>query len=326
MINKNNWKLTKKYLEYRLSVDQLCRGSYLKEEVYIRYLLEWAREKPFLKAPTFRPTLPEFLKNYRLDGTKQSLSPGYFKKILAPARRFFAWLIDDQPGYKSLKRSWVATVKAKRLGEIPKQRDSVTFEEILLISKAPVENLIEERTRASLVFLYLSGMRIGAFVTLPFKTVDIQMRMVLQYPNLGVGTKNGKYARTFLLPIPELIEVIKEWDEKIKKVLTPEGYWFAPLSPETKDIDPLAISIGEHRATLATKNIKAWLDKVGLKYHSPHKFRHGHIQYGLARSKSLADFKAISLNAMHSNTQITDQIYSNIPENEVQDRINTFMK
>jgi len=134
-----------------------------------------------------------------------------------------------------------------------------------------------------------------------------------------------KYAWAFFLPKSEMIKVIIGWDKKIRRVLQPESYWFAPPSPETKEMDPLVNAIGERRASLATKNIKAWLNTVGMKYHSPHKFRHGHIQYGLARSKSLAEFKAISLNAMHSNTQITDQIYSNIPENEVQERINTFL-
>jgi hypothetical protein len=58
-----------------------------------------------------------------------------------------------------------------------------------------------------------------------------------------------------------------------------------------------------------------------LPYHSPHKFRHGHIQYGLARSVSIADYKAVSLNVLHANMEITDQFYSNINDGEVQNRI-----
>jgi len=58
-----------------------------------------------------------------------------------------------------------------------------------------------------------------------------------------------------------------------------------------------------------------------LSNHSPHKFRHGHIQYGLAQSKSIADYKAISLNVLHASMEITDQTYSNINDGEVQNRI-----
>lgn len=66
------------------------------------------------------------------------------------------------------------------------------------------------------------------------------------------------------------------------------------------------------------------MKKSGLEYHSPHKFRHGHIHYGLGQSKSQADFKAVSLNVMHESIQITDQVYSNIPESERQSRIQSF--
>lgn len=73
-------------------------------------------------------------------------------------------------------------------------------------------------------------------------------------------------------------------------------------------------------------NIRAWLEKVGVKYHSPHKFRHCHIQYGLAHSTSFTDFKAVSLNVMHSNTESTDQFYSVLNDSEVKDRIGALGK
>jgi len=78
---------------------------------------------------------------------------------------------------------------------------------------------------------------------------------------------------------------------------------------------------GEHREALARKNLRAWLDKDGLPYHSSHKFRHGHIQYGLARSRTIADYKAVSLNVMHASMEITDEIYSRLDEKEVRVRI-----
>jgi integrase len=326
MINKNNWKLTRKYLEYRLRVDQLSIGSYRREDVYCRYLLEWSGDRPFIKAPMFRPTFPEFVKGNRLDNKNGRLSPGYIKKTMATARRFFTWLIDTQTGYKSIRYSWIATIKVKRLSEIPKQRDVVSLEEILMISRSPIHNLVEERIRAAAVFLYLSGMRINAFVSLPLGAVDIQSRRIYQYPNMGVRTKNSKYAITYLLPIPELLEIVSKWDEKIRNILDDNGFWFAPFSPDNGEIDVTVKEIGEHRETLARRNLKAWMEKVGIKYRSPHKFRHGHIQWGLAHSKDHADYKAVSLNVMHSSIQITDQFYSNIPDREIENRISSFGK
>ena len=66
--------------------------------------------------------------------------------------------------------------------------------------------------------------------------------------------------------------------------------------------------------------------KAGLPYHSPHKFRHGHIHFGLNHAESVADFKAVSLNAMHSSMEITDQFYSVLNNSEVKDRIGALGK
>lgn len=64
----------------------------------------------------------------------------------------------------------------------------------------------------------------------------------------------------------------------------------------------------------------------GLLYHSPHKFKHGHIRYGLEHAKNIADFKAVSLNALHSSMEITDEFYSNLNDGEIQNRIGSLGK
>ncbi len=70
------------------------------------------------------------------------------------------------------------------------------------------------------------------------------------------------------------------------------------------------------------RNIKAWLAGVGLPYHSSHKFRHGHIHYGLERAKTMADFKAVSMNMpMHSSIRTTDEVYSRLNDSEMQVKI-----
>lgn len=58
-----------------------------------------------------------------------------------------------------------------------------------------------------------------------------------------------------------------------------------------------------------------------MSYHSPHKFQHRHIQYGIAQSETVADFKAVSLNVMHESMDIIDEIYSRLDSKEVSERI-----
>jgi len=84
--------------------------------------------------------------------------------------------------------------------------------------------------------------------------------------------------------------------------------------------------VGEHRSTLARRNIKEFLNKTDLPYHSPHKFRHGHVHYGLERSKTFTDYKAASQNVMHAKMEITDEIYSNLNDREVENRIGSLGK
>src|SRR5688572_15565484 len=83
MINKANWKLMKKYLGYRLSVDQNTEGSMKKEQTHMRYLLQWAYSRSFRDVMKMRPTFPEYMLTVRLDGEDGQLSAVYIKKTLA---------------------------------------------------------------------------------------------------------------------------------------------------------------------------------------------------------------------------------------------------
>jgi site-specific recombinase XerD len=326
MINKENWRMVKKYLAYRLEVDMLSKGSMRIQTIQTRYLLEWAQNTPFRQAATIRPTFPEYMLTSRLDSEEGRLSSGYIKKTLATARLFFTWLSENEIGYKGIRQSWVKTIKVKRLSDTPKTKDYVTYEEILKIASRPALSIQERRARAGMVFLYLSGMRIGAFVSLPIRAVDIPNRCVLQFPSMGVRTKNSKAAKTFLLDIPELLQVVQEWDNEVRAVLPDNGFWFAPLSPQTGRIDLGAVEVGEHRHSKARKDFRLWLAQEKLPYHSPHKFRHGHIHYGLERAENIADFKAVSMNAMHSNMEITDTFYSVLQDDEIKNRIGKLNK
>jgi site-specific recombinase XerC len=316
MINRTNWKKVKEYLEYREHVDQLSEGSLKIEKTYLRYLLHWAGEASFRDVQGIRPTLQEYMLTSRLDGKTGRLSANYIKKTLDTAKRFFEWLLDQRSGYR-FSNAWIKTIKPKRIEDPPREEEVVSLSEIIAISNADVENLVERRIRAAAVLWFLSGIRIGAFVSLPLCAVDIEGRTIKQFPSLGVRTKYRKHAVTYLLPIPELMLTVEDWDREVRMVLSDDGYWFAPISPDTREIDPSCNSIGDHRANLARKNLWAWLKKVGLPYRLPHSFRHGHIQYGNKYSSTIEDFKAVSMNVMHKKISTTDEIYSRLKDDDV---------
>ena len=90
----------------------------------------------------------------------------------------------------------------------------------------------ERRIRAAACFWFLSGIRIGAFVTLPLSAVDLDNLTVKQWPKLGVKTKFSKHATTFLSGIPKLLEVARAWDKEVRSICGNTGLWFAlSLSP-----------------------------------------------------------------------------------------------
>ncbi|MCJ7519131.1 MAG: hypothetical protein MUO42_05605 [Anaerolineaceae bacterium] len=95
------------------------------------------------------------------------------------------------------------------------------------------------------------------------------------------------------------------------------------ISHDSGEIDPNCMQTGLNRSNLLGKNSQPWLKINGLSYHSNHKFRHGHVHYGQARSKTQEDYKAVSQNVMHSTTGITDQFYSNIDDEEKKIKIDS---
>jgi len=220
------------------------------------------------------------------------------------------WVALNKEGYRhKLSPAWLRTIKLPRMQEEEKIHEFVTFEEITEISKAPVYSLRDRRIKAASVLWFLSGIRIGAFVTLPIKAVNLENLEIYQFPSLGVQTKFGKSATTDLLLIPELLQVVKDWDQLVRSRLPNSANWFAALSPETGNFDETIIEVGKNRSSRAYKDLKDWLNRVGLPFHSPHKFRHGYAVYSIKVANTVAKLKAISQNLMHSNLSITDGIY-----------------
>ena len=79
--------------------------------------------------------------------------------------------------------------------------------------------------------------------------------------------------------------------------------------------------IGNSRSTWARKDLRMWLDEVGLSYHSLHKFRHGNAVYSLKKAQDVKDSKAVSQNLMHSNLSITDGVYGILSSQDVGEAI-----
>jgi len=227
----------------------------------------------------------------------------------------------NRRGYKAITPTWLATLKPTRTSIGEPQFKAVSFEEICNMAQAPANLLWEMRIRAAAVFMFLSGIRVGALVSLPLAAVDLESRTVKQWPSLGVRTKFGKHATTYFLDIPELNGVIEEWDQRVRSALPDNGYWFSPFNTLKGGFASKVDRIGQYRYVRVRKDLKRWLESAGLPYRSPHQFRHGHAVYALKQAQDVADLKAVSMNLMHSKLSITDGVYGIMSQRDISKRI-----
>ena len=335
MINRENYHMVKRNLYFRghtIQNDERTIKTYWQS---LKHLLQWADNKSFKDAPKIKPTFPEYLltaRNPSYEGIdlEKPLTPKYMNKVLSHARAFFEWAKDYERGYSVISDGWIKTLQTRRSVGAQSRLTEHSFwllEDVRKIIALEPKNLREERDAAALAFMYLSGMRIGAFVTLPASCVDMEKHSVRQLPEMGVQTKNHKAAVTFLFPIADLLEIVKKWDARIK-ALEGEYNWYPPLNHDgwagTKLKAGLLQGAYSGRAEAFDKGMKMLCERAGVPYKSPHKIRHGHGVYGVKKSRDMGELKAVSMNLMHANISITDGIYGRLANDDMADIISSF--
>ena len=324
MVNRNNYQLAKAYLEYMQNVSQLNKRSIERYWFYLKHLLIWADETLLGHAPDIRPTFSAYLASVHLDRQAEPLAPTTLKKVIQTTRRFFTWSKTTYPrDFRGVSVAWIDTLRPPRSIEPAEDHEFIAVEEIQQLATLQInpDDLALQRDRAAAVMLFLSGMRAGAFSTLPIAAVDVSQRTVKQWPSLGVETKNGKSATTYLLDIPDLLAIVAEWDHSVRTQLPPTAMWYAPVTHQWGEQRLSTELPGKNRSIALTKRIRKLFKFADLSYKSPHKFRHGHAVYALQHARTMADYKAISMNLMHEDIRVTDGIYAPLAGNDVQQRI-----
>jgi integrase len=235
---------------------------------------------------------------------------------------FYKWARGAHPArYKAISESWVETIRpatGRGMHSEFQEHKFYTLEQIRKIAALKPTNLKEERDQAAICLLFLSAMRSQAFVSMPLGALDLERCVVSQFPELGVRTKNRKAARTQLLRIPELLTVVRAWDQRLRAAgLGDEDIWFQALdawhaNPSgRRDLNWLA-----RRAVLAD-GLRDLCEMAGVPYLSPHKLRHGHAVYMMKRVKDMRQLKSLSQNLMHTSVAITDGTYGRLVSDDI---------
>lgn len=325
MINRQNWLDVKAFLTYQERIRQSGPDTVRRYRTHLRHVLEWAGAKPLTAARSIDPTLPAYLLTVHGEDTHRPLAPSSLAKTLQVSRQFFDFARREWPTrYKGLTESWIETLQPPKRASLQsrlKEHAHYTLEDILKLAALPTETMREKRDQAAACFLFLSGMRVDAFASLPISCVDLATGKVYQLPERGVRTKNSKAAITYLLPIPELMAIVQEWDSIVRKALPPAALWFTVMSRDGEDFTGgVHASIG--RGDSVGDALRGLCERANIPYLSPHKLRHGHIVFGMKNVRDMAGLKAVSQNVMHESVTITDKIYGGLSGEDVRRVIN----
>lgn len=325
MVNRANYRLVQDFLDHLRQVLQIGPVSAERYRSYLRHLLLWADAADFAQAHLLRPTLPDYLAALAAAAGAAPRAAATQKKIVQNARRLFTWAKMTFPRpFRELPMAWIEALRPPRTAAEPHgEHVFVTLDEVRQLAAVPNPHADPAllRDQAAAALLYVSGMRVGALATLPLAALDLPARTVKQWPSLGVLTKNRKSATTYLLDLPELLAVVERWDRLVRAQLPPEAMWYTPIIVRWASTSLSPGAPGTGRPIAIAKRLRRQFKLAGLPPRSPHKFRHGHAVWALQHAPTMADYKAVSMNLMHEDVQVTDGIYAPLLGSEVRDRI-----
>ncbi|PKN90987.1 MAG: hypothetical protein CVU44_21240 [Chloroflexi bacterium HGW-Chloroflexi-6] len=325
LVNRDNYLLVKKYLVELGDERQIAQVSLERYRFYLRYPLLWATDTPFTQAHTIKPNLFVYLDEVKNE-SGAPLAGETRKKIVENTRKFFEWCKMTQAAkFRGLPSAWIQKLKfnKKNVAQATGEPEFVSLDETIQLATLSEEadDLAHWRDRAMAARLFLTGERASAAVTSPISAINFDDLSLKQWPELGVKTKNGKKATTFMFNIPELIAVARSWDNYVRANLPPESPWYAPVNSQWGEQTLSSETPGKNRNVGLNKRLGLLFEQANLSFRSAHKFRHGHAAYGLLHCRTMADYKALSLNLMHESLEITDSIYVHLKQEELRNRM-----
>jgi site-specific recombinase XerD len=314
MVSRDNWKLVQLYLDYLREVMLRDEQTVSRAWASLRHFLEWANATSIPNVRNVRPVFPIHMAERGIDRVGIS-------RACNQVRDFVHWLREEHPRrYTRLTDNWLDTLRPAKEPERPRDRDVYSLDDVRKIAALPAVTLADRRDIATIALLFLSGIRVGALTSMPISALDLEELSIKQFPELGVRTKGGKRATTFILNVPELLSVVRRWDKIVRTALPSSALWYTPLGPAGLILDGTAHPTMYRRLKI-TRALKRLCAKVNVKYRNPHKLRHGFAVYALGLARDIGDLKAISQTLMHADLKTTDGVYGILGDEDVRTRI-----
>ncbi len=336
--NSANLRIKRKYLVWRKEAKGLADSSVDKSAAAISACEAFLDGKDFRsfhseRARSFKRRLSS-QQNMRTGG---KLSQTSINGILREVQAFYCWLA-DQPGYKSrISRSDIEFLGSDRKSDAARRTSCwkphpSPAQVLQLLGEMPTESVLQRRDRVLVAFLFLSGSREGAAITLRLGHVDLANSCV-HFDARSVNTKFGKSFTTAFFPIGGSCEqIVRDWISELRN-----QHYFSdsdPLFPKTRigvgtsrKFEALGIDrapwAGASSASMIFK--QAFID-AGLPPFSPHRVRDTLAELAKDHCRTPEDYKAWSQNMGHEDVLTTFRSYGSVAPGRQVDLMARFRK
>lgn len=330
--NEKNERLKRQFLEYRKYARQLSENSLDKELATLERFDVWNGRMDFAKfhiewAMGFRDHLE------RVKTAKgKPLGKSSARAIMATMREFTLWL-SQQDGFRSrvrasdseyfnLSRRDEAEARAAPVRPAPSVKQA--RKALNSMSSTTPRDM---RDKAIFALLCLTGIRVGALITLRLKHVDLDDKSVMQNPR-EVATKFGKCMDTFFAKgFPEAEEALRAWITYLEDqaLYGPDDPLFPATAIAPNSNNGFTAEGFARRPWKSTepvrKIVNASFAAVSLQPFGPHAFRHMLARRISSKNASIAELVATSQNLGHTDVLTTLRSYGQIGRDQVRELI-----
>lgn len=322
---QSNFNQIEAFLKYLSKKRHVQPNSISIYERYEKKILEWSGNKYLYNAGKFKLSFPEYIDKCRKeDGSEYDQD--YINGACSFARRFFDYACKHFDMYQvrlpdTFFDEFIPIEKINSMDKL----EYYTESDMLKIAAIKRISITDLRNIAAFIMLYLSGMRIAAFLTIPIKDIDLGRGILIQDPANGTYTKLNKKGETVLLDHPILLEIVREWDRTVRENCPLESTWFARLTSR-RDFDPKIIQYRDRQDPRTYKEAKSnyhnltrsmedLCKRAGIPYKSPHKGRYGNIHKWMETVTTMEEKQALAENSLHT-LPVLEKIYSRMPSCE----------
>ena len=336
--DSDNLRIKRKYLVWLKDAKGLSEASIDKAAAAI------ATYESFLSGKDFRAFHSERARAFKRRLASQQnqrtgarLSQASINGTLREIKTFYGWLA-DQPGYKSkITHSDAYYLSPDRKSETARRgscwKPHPSPEQVRhLLAQMATDTVVQRRNRALIAFLFLTGSREGAAITLRLSHVDLA-NTCIHFDGRTVNTKFGKSSTTAFFPFGLNVEqIVRDWITELKADHLFSGS--DPLFPKTliglgpsRRFEVLGIAREPWSSPSSAAAIfKEAFKDAGLSPFSPHRVRDTLAELAKDHCRTPEDYKAWSQNMGHDDVLTTFRSYGSVATGRQVELLSKFRK